>query len=112
MPDKPWKAWEREVAKSLGGTRSGPTGRDLPDCIDVPFVAPEAKLYTKFVVLEADFQQAKENAAKIGKIPLLAIKEKKRGGRKRVVMDWSDFLTLWGRLQRYDALLYGGPRPS
>jgi len=97
MSDTAWKAWEREVATSLGGTRSGPTGRDLPDCIDVPLVAPEAKLYKKFVFLEADYEQAVENATKIPgeKIPFVALKERKRGGRKAVRLSWDDFLKLY-----------------
>ena len=97
MADKPWKAWEREVANKLGGTRTGPLGRDLPDCIDVPLVAPECKLYEKFIFLEADMEQARVNARNIpgDKIPFVAIKEKKRGGRKAVRMDWDDFLKLY-----------------
>lgn len=97
MADTAWKAWEREVAKSLGGTRTGPLGRDLPDCIDAPLVAPEAKLYEKFIFLEADMQQARDNAKNIpgDKIPFVALKERKRGGRKAVRMDWEDFLKLY-----------------
>lgn len=97
MADKPWKAWEREVATSLGGTRTGPQGKDLPDCINAPLVAPEAKLYEKFIFLEADMEQARMNAKNIpgNKIPIVALKEKKRGGRKAVRMDWEDFLKLY-----------------
>lgn len=97
MADKPWKAWEREVAKALGGTRTGPRGKDLPDVIDVPLVAPEVKLYEKFIFLEADMEQARNNAKNIpgNKIPLVVMKEKKRGGRKAVRMDWEDFLRIY-----------------
>ena len=104
MADKPWKVWEREVATSLGGTRTGPQGRDLPDCINAPLVAPEAKLYEKFIFLEADMEQARINARNIPgeplldgafKLPVVALKEKKRGGRKAVRMDWEDFLILY-----------------
>lgn len=97
MADKPWKAWEREAAKELGGTRTGPLGKDLPDVSDVPLVAPECKLYERFVFLEADMEQARTNAQNIpgGKMPVLLLKEKKRGGRKAVRMDWEDFLHLY-----------------
>lgn len=91
------KAWEREVAKNLGGTRTGPRGKDLPDCIDVPLVAPECKLYEKFIFLEADMEQARINARNIpgDKIPVVFLKEKKRGGRKAVRMDYDGFIRLY-----------------
>ena len=48
----------------------------------------------KMLVREEDFQQAKRNAAKVGKLAVLAIKE--RGNtRKRAIMDWDDFVTLY-----------------
>ena len=48
----------------------------------------------RLVVREEDFQQAKRNAAKVGKLAVLAIKE--RGGKRvRAVMDWDDFVTLY-----------------
>lgn len=94
MADKAWKQWEREAAKDLGGTRSGPLGSDVPDSLDVKIVAPEFKYMVRLLVREEDFQQAKRNAAKVGKLPVLGIKE--RGGqRKRAVMDWDDFVTLY-----------------
>lgn len=33
MPDKAWKRTERAIAKMFGGKRTGPTGKDMPDCI-------------------------------------------------------------------------------
>jgi hypothetical protein len=30
---KQWKDWEREVARDLGGTRTGPRGFDVPDVV-------------------------------------------------------------------------------
>ena len=96
VADKPWKAWERKVAKDLGGTRTGPRGHDLPDSIDAPLIAPECKLYEKFIFLEADMEQARNNAKNIpgDKLPAVFIKEKKRGGRMAVRMDYEDFLRL------------------
>jgi len=96
VPDKAWKVWEREASGALGGTRSGPTGTDTPDCINVPLVAPEFKYYKKFVWMEKDWEQATENAqAYPTKFPILAIKEAGRGGRKRVQMNWDDFVKLY-----------------
>ena len=103
MPDKAWKKWEREGAKDLGGTRSGPLGSDVPDSLDVVLVAPEFKYMAKLIVREEDFQQAKRNAARVGKIAVLAIKE--RGGqRKRAVMDWDDFVTLFNYAKGFSKL--------
>lgn len=97
MADKPWKVWEREVATTLGGTRTGPRGKNLPDSIDIPLVAPEAKLYEKFIFLESDMEQARVNAKNIpgDKIPFVALKERKRGGRKAVRLDWDGFVRLY-----------------
>ena len=33
MPDKAWKRCERELAKRLGGQRTGPTGHTGPDVV-------------------------------------------------------------------------------
>jgi hypothetical protein len=97
MPDRPWKAWEREVANRLGGTRTGPQGKDLPDSVDVPLIAPECKLYERFIFLDSDMEQARFNATNIpgDKIPVVFLKEKKRGGRKAVRMDYDGFLRLF-----------------
>lgn len=104
MADKSWKVWERQVAADLGGERTGPMGKDLPDVSGVPVIAPECKYQKRLALNEADFQQARDNATKIGKLPVLFLKE--RGGkRKRVVMDYDDYLTLF-------AYVSGGPRST
>lgn len=69
-------------------------GSNFPDSLDVELLAPEFKYYKKLVVKEEDFQQAVTNAARIGKIPMLAIKEH-GGKRKRAIMDWDDFVTIY-----------------
>lgn len=93
MPDAAWKQWERDVAADLGGSRTGPTGRDTPD-VTVFYLAPECKYQKRLAYLEADMQQARENASRVGKVPALFLKE--RGGkRKRVVFDYDDFIALW-----------------
>lgn len=94
MADKTWKRVEREKCRELGAERSGPTGRDLPDCDDASHVALEVKSYKKFVFLTEDWRQAKENAAKVGKPPALAVKERGRNGRDIVQMRESDWLFL------------------
>jgi hypothetical protein len=93
VADKRWKRHEREKCRALGGERTGPTGRDLPDCIDI-CVGLEVKSYKKFVWLTKDWQQAKENAAKLGQPPVLALREAGRGGRDMVQMHSALWLML------------------
>jgi hypothetical protein len=94
MADKTWKRVEREKCRALGGERSGPTGRDLPDC-DGVHVALEIKAYKKLVFLSEDWQQAVDNAAKVGLMPVLNVREGGRGGRDIVQMTDAGFMQLW-----------------
>lgn len=91
MADATWKRVEREKCRELGGERSGPTGRDTCDCADPVRVGLEIKSYKTFTFLTKDWEQAVENAAKVGKIPVLAVKERGRNGRDRVQMRGRDF---------------------
>ena len=91
MADATWKRVEREKCRELGGERSGPTGRDTCDCADPVRVGLEIKSYKTFTFLTKDWEQAVENAAKVGKIPVLAVKERGRNGRDRVQMRLADF---------------------
>jgi hypothetical protein len=54
------------------------------------------KAYKKFVFLTADWQQAVENAEKLGVIPALLVREGGRGGRRHVQMRERDFGTFFG----------------
>lgn len=96
MPSSTWKKVELELCRELGGERTGPMGRDLPDCSDTPGIGVEIKAYKKFVFLTEDWQQAVENAAKLGVIPVLVVREGGRGGRRHVQMRERDFGTIWG----------------
>lgn len=98
MADKSWKAWERQVAHDLGGSRTGPRGFGLPDVSGVPIIGPECKYQARLAMNEADWLQARENAIRRGLLPGLFLKE--RGGRrKRVVFDYDDFAgQLWPRI--------------
>lgn len=91
MADKTWKRIEREKCRELGGERSGPTGRDTPDCDDRVHVALEVKSYKTFTFLTKDWEQAVNNAAKVGKPPVLAVKERGQNGRDKVQMRLSDY---------------------
>lgn len=78
MSDKAWKVTERKKCKALGGERTGPRGFGLPDCVGLK-VALEVKHRTNFRFLKRDWEQAVENAARVGLPPVLAIKERGRG---------------------------------
>src|SRR4051812_44649844 len=94
MADKTWKRIEREKCRELGGERSGPTGRDTPDCDDRVHVALEVKSYKTFTFLTKDWEQAVNNAAKVGKPPVLAVKERGQNGRDMVQLTRPDWWAL------------------
>lgn len=97
MPDKPWKAFEREVAKKMGGVRMGPTGRMTND-VDHEHFAIECK-YRKAIpgFLLAGIKQAEINSSSPNKTPILFLK-KPRSNLKddMVVMRASDFYDWFG----------------
>lgn len=113
MADKPWKRIEREKCRELGGDRAGPTGRDTPDCVGLR-VGLEIKYVKKFTFLTTYWEQAVDNAAKLGIPPVLAIKEAKRGGRDGVQMRVSDMSSLAGRAgELYEVVTLGSlPRDA
>lgn len=96
MADKAWKRVEREKCRALGGERTGPRGFGLPDCVGLK-VALEVKHYKRFVFLTKDWEQAVENAARVGLPPVLVVKEGGRGGRDEVKMRLDDYLALMAR---------------
>jgi hypothetical protein len=97
MADKPWKRVEREKCRELGGERSGPTGKDDPDCTIEVMVALEIKYVKKYTFLTEYWNQAVENAAKVGLPPVLAVREAKRGGRDCVQMYVNDYYVMLRR---------------
>ena len=95
MASSNWKKVELAMCRELGGERTGPTGRDLPDCIGTPGLGLEVKAYKKFVFLTEDWNQAVENAAKLGVIPALLVREGGRGGRRHVQIRANDLGAMW-----------------
>ncbi len=86
--DKPWKVWEREFAKALGGKRNCEKGHNVPDVVH-PLFAPEAKFREELPGwLKEAMAQAVRNAP-AGKLPIVGLKEK--GGWKVIVMRLEDF---------------------
>jgi hypothetical protein len=90
---KQWKDWEREVARDLGGTRTGPRGFDVPDVIDLPGdFAPECKYQKRLSLKDADLKQAAHNAR--GREWAVFLREAKTG-RRFVVVPYKTFLKMW-----------------
>lgn len=114
MADKAWKAWEREVARDHGGTRTGPTGRDTPDVTGVQLIAPECKYQSRLHFVESDMQQARDNAERWeAGIPVLFIKEKQTN-RRAVRLDYAGWLTLFNLAcigAHVNGLTTGAPMP-
>ena len=98
MSDKAWKVWERQVAKDHGGVRTGPRGFGLPDAV-VPVIAPECKYMRKLALRADHMDQARENATRVGKEPVLFLKEAGHGGRKVVVLDYELWLRFWPHIK-------------
>ena len=90
---KQWKDWEREVARDLGGTRTGPRGFDVPDVINLPKgFAPECKYQKRLSLKDADLKQAEHNARKNEWSLFL---REARSGRRFVVVPYKTFLKMW-----------------
>lgn len=94
-----WKAFERRVARLLGGTRvpvSGRTRGDAPD-IEHPLYALEVKLRkNRPRFLEEAMSQAKA-CARPGQIPVVVVGAKNRDiKRSFVVVELEDFADWWG----------------
>lgn len=97
---KQWKDWEREVARDLGGTRTGPRGFDVPDVIDLfQDFAPECKYQKRLALKSADLEQANHNAR--GKEWSLFLRES-HSGRRFVVVPYKTFLKMWDAYKKDD----------
>ena len=90
---KQWKDWEREVARDLGGTRTGPVGFDVPDVSDLPQgFAPECKYQKRLSLTDADLKQAEHNAR--GNERSLFLRQA-HTGKRYVVVPYKTFLKMW-----------------
>jgi hypothetical protein len=97
---KQWKDWEREVARDLGGTRTGPRGFDVPDVIDLPDgFAPECKYQKRLSLKNVDLEQADHNAR--GKEWALFLREA-RTGRRFVVVPYKTYIKMWSEIHAVD----------
>ena len=91
-PDAPWKAWERAVAKMIGGRRTGNVGLDTAD-VQHEFLAPECKYRASLPAwLTGAMEQAERNA-RGERLPCVWLKAKgDRNWDALVVMRASDFV--------------------
>ena len=90
---KQWKDWEREVARDLGGTRTGPRGHDVPDVVDLPGnFSPECKYQKRLSLKNDDLKQAHHNAR--GSEWALFLREA-RTGRRYTVVPYHTFIKMW-----------------
>ena len=97
---KQWKDWEREVAKDLGGKRTGPRGFNLPDVSELPGdFSPECKYQKRLSLKDADLKQAEHNARK--KEWALFLREA-RTGRRFVVVPYKTFIKMWNSYTKED----------
>lgn len=97
-----WKVWEREGAKALGGTRSGPRGIGLPDSIDIPYLAPEFKYRQKLSLRRKDIEQARRNGKNANKEQWVVGIKQANTGERIAVLEWRffvDLFNLWKELQ-------------
>ena len=97
---KQWKEWEREVARDLGGTRTGPRGFDVPDVIDLPGgFSPECKYQKRLALKTEDLKQAEHNAR--GSEWALFLREGKTG-RRFVVVPYNTYTKMWNEIHTED----------
>jgi hypothetical protein len=89
-----WKQAEQWWAELHGESRSGPTGRDMPDATSENWpVGIEVKFQTKRCLRSDDIAQARENAAKL-KLPWTLVLHEKGTDRvdDLVIMPVSTYL--------------------
>lgn len=99
MADKPWKKFERDVAKSLGTNRTGPTGYNDSDVIGTLWnVSCKYRANLPKWLLDW-FDEAKGFRSAGGKPVLLAIKARGVAGYF-VCIEGSTFEDLFGRLDK------------
>lgn len=95
-----WKSWEREVAKDLGGKRTGPRGTNTPDVHDVPGgLQPECKYQGRLSLKAGDLEQAEKNARGL---PWALFLRKARSSKKYVVVEYDYFLELYKKANQYE----------
>ena len=98
MPDAPWKATEREIARALGARRNPNTGEFRADINAGPWCIESKKRKTLPAWLTGAMRQA-VRAAVEGETPLVVLTEVSRGRKaeRLVLMRWDDWLAWHGQ---------------
>jgi hypothetical protein len=92
MPDTPWKAFERRVAKQLGGNRTGPLGKGKSD-VDGTSFSVECKRTSRLGINGSWIRQARDQGRKEGR-PWILVVSKHNDRRPVVVLDFGTFVKL------------------
>ncbi|HUW95561.1 MAG TPA: hypothetical protein VMW58_07215 [Anaerolineae bacterium] len=112
MPDKPWKAFERRIAKSLGTERtplSGIASKHTRSDTLHPILYVECKYRSRLAISDW-YEQADDRALTEDKMPVLALQ--KRGHHITLaVLSWHNFLLLWDTYRRAKATYGQLPNP-
>ena len=90
-----WKAFERECAKDLGGTRTGPLGFGLPDVSGLSDLAPECKSQARLTLRGKDIDQAIRNAGHVNKKWWCLLLRENRTAKKLAVLPYEYFVELY-----------------
>lgn len=92
-----WKNLERRVCRALGGERRGPVGRDMSDCVGVPY-AVEVKRSSRPgpPVLSKWVEQARRQGKDEG-LPWLLVVAGHGDRRPIVCLDLLEFVSLRSR---------------
>jgi len=104
MPDKPWKAFERRIAKSLGTERtplSGIASKHTRSDTLHPILYVECKNTAESATCKL-FRQTRIRAGAENKRPVIALHWKWHDGTCAVI-DWNFFLLLWSTYLRVKA---------
>ncbi len=89
MPDKPWKAEERKVAKAFNTKRALMKGTGEKSDVEHPLFCVDVKLRRRWEV-EKWFDELRDFASKADKVPVLTLR--KPGSKKRLAVVDFDFL--------------------
>lgn len=103
MPDAAWKAFERWVAKELGGKRRGPDVRNVEEGggnsdVILKGWSIECKKYARptWGMINAAVKQAQDARESSRELPIAVIGQMHRDRDKSlVVMEWGDFKRLY-----------------
>ena len=106
--DKAWKAFERRVAKAVGGERIPVADRRTPLDIEHPFLGIECKYRNKISKFLKDAMWQAVSGSGEDKVPVVVLGEK-HGREMLVLMRLEDLLDIFeAAVEEKDIFNYGG----